>query len=106
MTHAAPAANPNLPANIAALRALVLATRAERDAAVAERNEAAAERDALATQNDRLRHLLVKRKRSSAALLPLRRTDVLGRPGSGVFELSLWMTLSTTRRVSCGGSSC
>ena len=48
----------------------------------------------------------VQRKRSSAALLPLRRTDVLGRPGSGVFELSLWMTLPTTRRVSSGGSSC
>ena len=46
------------------------------------------------------------RKRSSAALLPLRRTDVLGRPGYGVFELSLWMTLPTTRRVSSGGSSC
>ena len=63
MTHAAPAANPSLPANVAALRALVLATRAERDAAVAERNEAAAERDALASQNDRLRHLLVKLQR-------------------------------------------
>ena len=63
MTHAAPATSPNLPANIAALRALVLTTRAERDAAVAERNEAAAERDALATQNDRLRHLLVKLQR-------------------------------------------
>ena len=49
---------------------------------------------------------LMHGKRSSAALLPLRRTDVLGRPGSGVFELPLWLTLSTTRRVSCGGSSC
>ena len=46
------------------------------------------------------------RKRSSAALLPLSRTDVLGRPWSGVFALSLWMTLRTTRRVSSGGSSC
>ena len=63
MTHAAPAPSPNLPANIAALRALVLTTRAERDAAVAERNEVAAERDALASQNDRLRHLLVKLQR-------------------------------------------
>ena len=45
-------------------------------------------------------------KRSSVALLPLGRTDVLGRPGYGVFELSLWMTLPTTRRVSSGGSSC
>ena len=48
----------------------------------------------------------VVRKRSSAALLSLGRTDVLGRPGSGVFELPLWMTLSTTRRVSSGGLSC
>ena len=46
------------------------------------------------------------RNRSFAALLPLERTDVLGRPWSGVFELSLWMTLRTTRRVSSGGSSC
>jgi hypothetical protein len=45
-------------------------------------------------------------KRRSVALLPLGRTDVLGRPGFGVFELSLWMTLLTTRRVSSGGSSC
>ena len=45
-------------------------------------------------------------KRSVAALLPLERADVLGRPWSGVFELSLWMTLRTTRRVSSGGSSC
>ena len=45
-------------------------------------------------------------KRSSEALLPLGRTDVLGRPWYGVFELSLWMTLSTTRRVSSGGLSC
>ena len=60
MTHAAPAAFPSLPADVAALRALALETMAERDAAVAERNEAAAECDALATQNDRLRHLLVK----------------------------------------------
>ena len=48
----------------------------------------------------------LRRNRSSAALLPLGRTDVLGRPWSGVFELSLWMTLPTTRRVSSGGSSC
>ena len=48
----------------------------------------------------------VERKRSSVALLPLGRTDVLGRPWYGVFELSLWMTLSTTRRVSSGGLSC
>ena len=45
----------------------------------------------------------ILRKRSAAALLPLERTDVLGRPGFGVFELSLWMTLTTTRRVSFGG---
>ena len=50
--------------------------------------------------------LRAHRMRSSVALLPLGRTDVLGRPGFGVFELSLWMTLSTTRRVSSGGSSC
>ena len=49
---------------------------------------------------------LIDGKRSSTALLPLGRTDVLGRPGSGVFELSLWLTLPTTRRVSSGGSSC
>ena len=47
-----------------------------------------------------------RRNRSSAALLPLGRTDVLGRPWFGVFELSLWMTLPTTRRVSSGGWSC
>ena len=46
------------------------------------------------------------RKRSPAALLPLGRTDVLGRPWYGLFELSLWMTLPTTRRVCSGGSSC
>ena len=45
-------------------------------------------------------------KRSSVALLPLGRTDVLGCPWYGVFELSLWMTLPTTRRVSSGGWSC
>ena len=45
-------------------------------------------------------------KRGSVALLPLGRADVLGRPGYGVFELSLWLTLPTTRRVSSGGSSC
>ena len=56
MTHAAPAANPNLPADVAALRALVLATMAERDVL-------AEERDALASQNDRLRHLLIKLQR-------------------------------------------
>ena len=56
MTHAAPAAPPSLPADVAALRALVLATMAERDVL-------AEERDALATQNDRLRHLLVKLQR-------------------------------------------
>ena len=50
--------------------------------------------------------LWISRKRSSVALLPLGRTDVLGRPGYGLFELSLWMTLSTTRRVSSGGLSC
>ena len=52
-----------MPADVAALRALVLATMAGRDATVAQRNEAAAERDTLATQNDRLRHLLVKLQR-------------------------------------------
>ena len=50
--------------------------------------------------------LLDGRKRSTAALLPLGRTDVLGRPWYGLFELSLWMTLPTTRRLSSGGSSC
>jgi transposase len=44
---------PSLPADAAALRALVLAALAERDAAVTER-------DALLAQNDRLRHLLLK----------------------------------------------
>ena len=48
----------------------------------------------------------IRRKRSFVALLPLGRTDVLGRPGYGLFELSLWMTLSTTRRVSSDGLSC
>ena len=48
----------------------------------------------------------IESNRSSAALLPLSWTDVLGRPGFGVFELSLWMTLPTTRRVSSGGWSC
>ena len=56
MTHAAPAATPSLPADVAALRALVLATMAERDVL-------AEERDALASQNDRLRHLLIKLQR-------------------------------------------
>ncbi len=56
MTHAAPATPPSPPANVAALRALVLATMAERDVL-------AEERDALTTQNDRLRHLLVKLRR-------------------------------------------
>ena len=56
MTHAAPAANPNLPADVAALHALVLATMAERDVL-------AEERDALASKNDRLRHLMVKLQR-------------------------------------------
>jgi len=56
VTHAAPAAPPSLPADVAALRALVLATMAERDVL-------AEERDALASQNDRLRHLLVKLQR-------------------------------------------
>jgi transposase len=51
-----PATPPSLPADVAALRALVLATMAERDVLVEER-------DALATQNDRLRHLLVKLQR-------------------------------------------
>src|SRR6516162_8428355 len=43
----------NLPADIEALRALVLTTLSERDAL-------ALERDTLQTQNDRLRHLLLK----------------------------------------------
>ena len=63
MTHAAPAAPPNLPATIAALRALVLATMAERAVLAEERDRVSAERDALATQNDRLRHLRVQLQR-------------------------------------------
>ena len=47
---------------------------------------------------EQIYHVLEGGKRSTAALLPLGRTDVLGRPWYGVFELSLWMTLSTTRR--------
>ena len=61
---------------------------------------------ALAQAHGDLDAVLLDRKRSVAALLPLERADVLGRPWSGVFELSLWMTLRTTRRVSSGGSSC
>ena len=62
--------------------------------------------DRLRNAGEFLADVLDHRKRSSVALLPLGRTDVLGRPGYGVFELSLWMTLPTTRRVSSGGSSC
>ena len=51
-------------------------------------------------------HEAERGKRISVALLPLCGSDVLGRPGYEVFELSLWMTLPTTRRVSSGGSSC
>ena len=46
----------NLPADIEALRALVLTTLSERDAL-------ALERDTLQTQNDRLRHLLLQLRR-------------------------------------------
>src|SRR3954447_25274662 len=51
---------PSLPADAAALRALVLAALAERDAVAGERDAAVTERDALLAQNDRLRHLLLK----------------------------------------------
>ena len=47
-----------LPADIAALRALVLAAWAERDAERAEKARLIEERDQLAGQNDRLRHLI------------------------------------------------
>ena len=48
---------PELPADIEALRVLLLATRAERDAAIAERDQVLA-------QNDRLRHLLKQLQRA------------------------------------------
>jgi transposase len=47
-----------LPADIAALRALVLTAWAERDAERAEKARLIEERDQLAGQNDRLRHLI------------------------------------------------
>ena len=62
--HATPAPLPQLPETADALRALLLAAWAERDGIVAERDRIAAERDALALQNDRLRHLLLKLKRT------------------------------------------
>ena len=60
----------------------------------------------LPSASTRVLIFVLNRKRSSVALFRLGGSDVLGRPGSGVFELSLWMTLPTTRRVSSGGSSC
>jgi Zn finger protein HypA/HybF involved in hydrogenase expression len=48
---------PILPADIAALRALVLTAWAERDAEWAEKARLIEQRDQLAGQNDRLRHL-------------------------------------------------
>jgi transposase len=49
---------PELPADIEALKALVVATRAQLDCAIAERDAMILERDAALSQNDRLRHLL------------------------------------------------
>jgi hypothetical protein len=49
----------SLPADIAALRSLVLTTMSERDAPVVERGT-------LQTQNDRLRHLLLQLRRRAA----------------------------------------
>ena len=54
----------SLPEDAASLRTLLLAVLAERDTAVAERDVAAAERDAALAQNDRLRHLLLKLRRT------------------------------------------
>ena len=62
--------------------------------------------DVVTIDSTRAAPVWVDGKRSSAALLPLCGSDVLGRPWSGLFELSLWMTLPTTRRVSSGGLSC
>ena len=54
---------PSLPADPAALQALVLAVMAQRDALLAERDGLTAERDELLIRNQRLEHLLAKLQR-------------------------------------------
>lgn len=52
-----------------------------------------------AAQELGLRRAQCYRKRGVTALLPARVTDVLGRLGAEGFELSIWTTLLTTRRM-------
>jgi hypothetical protein len=47
----------------------------------------------------------LERKRGDETRLSVRLVDVLDRPGSVSFELKLWSTLMTTRRVAVIGVS-